>query len=57
MYRQIHEIKTQVAEEKTIYLAKFYVPSLRIIKNMNVTYNNLFGLLRMDRALRQKEQA
>ena len=39
-----------------MYLTKFDVPSLRIIKNMNITYNNLFSLLRMVRAVRQEKK-
>lgn len=39
-----------------MYLTKFDIPSLRIIKNMNITYNNLFSLLWMVRAVRQEKK-
>jgi hypothetical protein len=42
---------------KSTYLTKFDVASLRIIKNMNVAYNNSVGLLWVVLAMRQKEPA
>lgn len=40
-----------------MYLTKFDVPSLRIIKNMNIAYNNLSSLLWMVRAVKQEKKA